>query len=171
MGRYPGFLLTVGVVATAAFVAALLVRRFSPYAAGSGIPHVEAVAKGELPPAPLSLIPVKFFGGLLAIGGGAGAGPRRAKRCKWVLTIGAFIGQALGLSERDCMALLASCGGAGIATAFNAPIAGSVFVLEELIRRFDTRITIAALGSSCCAIAVARVFLGSSPDFQGAGTS
>ena len=63
------------------------------------------------------------------------------------------------------MALLASCGGAGIATAFNAPIAGSVFVLEELIRRFDTRVAIAALGSSCCAIAVARLFLGRSPDF------
>ncbi len=64
------------------------------------------------------------------------------------------------------MALLAACGGAGIATAFNAPIAGAIFVLEELIRRFDTKIAIAALGSSCCAIAVARPFLGRTPDFK-----
>ena len=32
--------------------------------------HVEAVLRGELPPIPFRLIPVKFFGGLLAIGAG-----------------------------------------------------------------------------------------------------
>jgi CIC family chloride channel protein len=161
----PGFLTTVGMVAAAAFTAAWLVRRFSPYAAGSGIPHVESVAKGELPPAPFSLIPVKFAGGWLAIGSGLVLG-REGPSVQMGADIGTFVGKLCRLSEADCMALLASCGGAGIATAFNAPIAGSVFVLEELIRRFDTRVAIAALGSSCCAIAVARLFLGRSPDFQ-----
>lgn len=70
------------------------------------------------------------------------------------------------LNNTDCIALLAGGAGAGLATAFNAPIAGAVFVLEELVRRFDTRIAITALGSSAGAIAVARIFLGQSPDFQ-----
>lgn len=160
-----GLALTIGVVAAAAGLAAWMVRRFSPYAAGSGIPHVEAVAKGELPAAPLSLIPVKFIGGLLAIGGGLALG-REGPSVQMGADIGAFLGKKLHLSEADCIALLAACGGAGIATAFNAPIAGAIFVLEELIRRFDTRIAIAALGSSCCAIGVARVFLGRTPDFR-----
>jgi CIC family chloride channel protein len=162
---FGGLLLTVTVVAAAAMVAASMVRRFSPYAAGSGIPHVEAVAKGELPPAPLSLIPVKFIGGLLAIGGGLALG-REGPSVQMGADIGAFLGKKLHLPDSDVIALLAACGGAGIATAFNAPIAGAVFVLEELIRWFDTRIAIAALGSSCCAIAVARLFLGQNPDFK-----
>jgi len=41
-----------------------------------------------------------------------------------------------------------------------------VFVLEELVRRFDTRITVATLGASAGAIAIARVLTGSAPDFQ-----
>jgi CIC family chloride channel protein len=161
----PGLPLTITVVGIASAIAAWLVRRFSPYAAGSGIPHVEAVTRGELPAAPLSLVPVKFIGGLLAIGSGLALG-REGPSVQMGADIGAFVGKELGLSSSDCIALLAACGGAGIATAFNAPIAGAVFVMEELMRRFDTRIAIAALGSSCCAIAAARLLLGRTPDFR-----
>jgi chloride channel protein, CIC family len=68
-------------------------------------------------------------------------------------------------SPADSRILLAAGAGAGLATAFNAPIAGSVFVLEELMRRFDTRITIATLGASAAAIGVSRFLLGELPDF------
>ena len=164
--RWPlaGLLLSIGLVAGLAALATWLVERFSPFAAGSGIPHVEAVAKGELPPAPFSLVPVKFLGGWLAIGGGMALG-REGPSVQIGASLGSFLGETCGLSESDCIALLAAGGGAGLATAFNAPIAGAVFVLEELIRRFDTRIAIAALGASCCAIAVARLLLGNAPDF------
>lgn len=166
----PGLLLTVAVVAVASASAAALVRRLSPYAAGSGIPHVEAVAKGDLPPASLLLIPVKFIGGVLAIGSGLALG-REGPSVQMGAGIGVFIGKRVGLPDSESIALLAACAGAGISTAFNAPIAGAVFVLEELIRRFDTRTTVAALGCSCCAIAVSRFILGSAPDFQVQGPS
>jgi H+/Cl- antiporter ClcA len=60
--------------AAAAAAAAWLVRRYERRALGSGIPDVEAVLHQELQPAPFRLIPVKFFGGLLAIGGGLALG-------------------------------------------------------------------------------------------------
>jgi CIC family chloride channel protein len=62
--------------------------------------------------------------------------------------------------------LLAAGAGAGLATAFNAPIAGLVFVLEELVQRFEHRIAIAALAALATAIPVARLFLGDAPDFD-----
>jgi chloride channel protein, CIC family len=69
-----GFLIVVGACAVATLVAAWMVRQFSPHASGSGIPHVEAVLHGEIPPASLALVPVKFLGGLLAIGSGLALG-------------------------------------------------------------------------------------------------
>src|SRR5262249_42628221 len=69
-----GFVLVTAFCAAAVALAAWLVRRFSPEASGSGIPHVEAVLAEELPPAPLSVLPVKFVGGWLAIGAGLALG-------------------------------------------------------------------------------------------------
>ena len=56
-----------------------------------------------------------------------------------------LLGKLFRRNEDDCKMLLAAGAGAGLATAFNAPIGGAVFVLEELVRRFDTRITIVTL--------------------------
>jgi chloride channel protein, CIC family len=69
-----GFLVVVGACAVATLIAAWMVRQFSPHASGSGIPHVKAVLREEIPPAPLALVPVKFLGGLLAIGSGLALG-------------------------------------------------------------------------------------------------
>jgi CIC family chloride channel protein len=160
-----GFLVVTVTCAAATAVAAWLVRRFSPHASGSGIPHVEAVLKEELPPAPLWLVPVKFLGGVLAIGSGLALG-REGPSVQMGASLAHLIGTVFRRSWPDCRVLLAAGAGAGLATAFNAPIAGAVFVLEELVRRFETRIAIAALGASATAMSVARLFLGDLPEFQ-----
>ncbi len=146
-------------------VAAWLVRRFSPQASGSGIPHVEAVLHEELPQAPFRLIPVKFVGGLLAMGAGLALG-REGPSVQMGASLAHLLGKIFRRHWRDCQVLLAAGAGAGLATAFNAPIAGAVFVLEELLRRFDTRTAIGTFGASTGAIAVSRLLLGHAPDFQ-----
>ncbi len=160
-----GFAVVVAVSAAAVAAAAWLVRRFSPYASGSGIPQVEAALTGDLPPAPPRLLPVKFFGGLLAIGAGMALG-REGPSVQMGAVVADLVGKWFRRSWRDSRTLLAAGAGAGLAVAFNAPIAGAVFVLEELVRRLETRIAIAALGASSSAILISRLFLGDAPDFQ-----
>jgi chloride channel protein, CIC family len=160
-----GFVLVTALCAVTTFLAAWLVRRFSPYASGSGIPHVEAVLRGKMPQAPFRLIPVKFFGGIMAIGSGLALG-REGPSVQMGASIAHLVGSLFRRTWPDCRVLLAAGAGAGLATAFNAPIAGAVFVLEELVQRFEHRIAIAALGASATAIAVARMLLGEAPDFH-----
>jgi CIC family chloride channel protein len=162
---FVGLLMVVLGCAAAVGLAAWLVRRFSPYASGSGIPQVEAALTGDLPPAPPHLLAVKFFGGVLAIGAGMALG-REGPSVQMGAVVADLVGKAFRRSWPDLRTLVAAGAGAGLAVAFNAPIAGAVFVLEELVRRLETRIAIAALGASSAAILISRLFLGDAPDFQ-----
>ncbi len=160
-----GFFAVAGATAVLAFLAAFMVRHFSPHATGSGIPHVEAVLHGIIRPAGAGLVLVKFVGGLSAIGAGLVLG-REGPSVQMGAIISHVVGRVFRRTRADCRVLLAAGAGAGLATAFNAPIAGAVFVLEELVQRFEHRIAIAALGAAASAIAVARLLLGNQLDFQ-----
>jgi chloride channel protein, CIC family len=159
-----GFLLIVFGCAAAAGLAAAMVRRLAPEASGSGIPQVEAVLRGALPPPPFMVAPVKFVGGVLAIGSGLALG-REGPTVQMGASAAVLIARPFRRSWRDVRALLAAGAGAGLATAFNAPLAGAAFVLEELVQSFDSRIAIAVLAAAATAIAVMRTLLGDATDF------
>ena len=160
-----GLLAVVAAVAALCAIAAALVSRISPDAGGSGIPEVEAAINGGPPGRPVRNALVKFSGGLLAIGGGLALG-REGPSVQMGHSIADVVARLARRGAVDARVLFAAGAGAGLATAFNAPIAGAVFVLEELLRRFDMRTSTAALGASAGAIAVARVLLGDRPDFD-----
>jgi len=107
-----GFLLIVAACASATAAAAWLVRRFSPPASGSEIPHAQAVLRGEVPPAPAGLAPVKFAGGVLAIGAGLALG-REGPTIQMGASIAVQIGRVLRLPRYDFRALLARRRGRG----------------------------------------------------------
>ncbi|MGH7044971.1 MAG: H(+)/Cl(-) exchange transporter ClcA [Stellaceae bacterium] len=160
-----GFCLVVTGCAMAVAFGAWLVKRFSPHASGSGIPQLEAALNGELAGAPPRLLPVKFIGGLAAIGAGGALG-REGPSVQMGAVVAHLVGRAFRHTPDELRLLLAAGAGAGIAVAFNAPIAGAIFVLEELVRRFEPHMAIIALGASSTAILIFRLFLGNAPDFQ-----
>ncbi|MBL8414480.1 MAG: H(+)/Cl(-) exchange transporter ClcA [Propionivibrio sp.] len=159
-----GFVLFVALAAGAAAIAAWMVRCLAPSASGSGIPRVMAVLDGEVAPAPLRVIPVKFLAGTLAIGSGLALG-REGPTVQMGASIAYQIGKLLRRNWTDCRALMAAGAGAGFAVAFNAPIAGALFVFEGLLKRFEARLVIAALAASAVAIWVGRAIFGDTPEF------
>lgn len=72
--------------------------------------------------------------------------------------IGSVIGRFLGLSYRETTMLLACGAAAGIAGAFNSPIAGMVFAIEILLPEFTIPAFIPLLLASATAAVVARFF-------------
>jgi len=158
------FAWVIGGAALACALAAWMVRRIAPEASGSGIPHAEAVLRGTAQPAPLSLMPVKFIGGTLAIGAGLALG-REGPSVQMGASIGHGLARFCRRPLQEQRALLGACAGAGLAAAFNAPFAGAVFVLEELVQRFEHRIALAALFASASAMLVVRALLGAEPVF------
>src|SRR6201996_4515899 len=164
-GSWWGLIVVVLACTAASTVAAALVHWVEPHAEGSGIPRVEAIADGRTGPGRFRVLPVKYIGGLLAIGGGLALG-REGPSVQMGGTAAVIVATLTRRNSADLRVLVAGGAAAGLATAFNAPIAGGVFVLEELIKRFDPRTTIATLVASASGFAAAHLVLESQDDFD-----
>ncbi|MEZ5211942.1 ClC family H(+)/Cl(-) exchange transporter [Gordonia sp. (in: high G+C Gram-positive bacteria)] len=163
-GSWWGVVVTIAVCSACAAAACALVYRVEPHAEGSGIPRVEAVVAGRAEPGRLRLLPIKYLGGLLSIGSGMALGREGPS----VQMGGSIAGAVAALTRRcdaDLRILTAGGAAAGLATAFNAPLAGGIFVLEELVRRFDPRTTVATLVACAAGFAAARPLVGDRPEF------
>jgi chloride channel protein, CIC family len=152
----------VGVAACAA--AARAVVRLAPAASGSGVQRVEAVMRGDVEPASPRVLPVKFLGGLLALGSGMVLG-REGPTVQMGAVIGDWFSTRLRLARVDLRRMQAATAGAGLAVAFSAPIGGAVFAIEEVARSTTLRLIVATLSACASAVAVAWVILGAAPDF------
>jgi CIC family chloride channel protein len=144
--------------------AGFLVKRFAPEAGGSGIPFVKAVLLGIRPMRWLRLILVKFAGGVLAIGGGLSLG-REGPTVQMGAAVGEAMAKLLHKGRRGEAQLVAAGAGAGLSAAFNAPLAGFFFVIEELRRELSPLTTATALVSCVVANVVARIQIGDRPSF------
>ena len=143
-----------------------LVRRFAPETSGSGIPHIKSVVLGEEDLRWWRVLPVKFFGGLASIGGGLALG-REGPTIQIGGATGIMVSKWFRVrpGEGERKALICAGAGAGLAAAFNAPLAGVIFVLEELHGSFTPVIFVAAFLASVTADVVCRVMTGDTPVF------
>ncbi len=143
-------------------ISVVLTRRFAPEAAGSGIPHLEAVLQRFRKLDWKRVLPVKFFGGIIAIGSGMALG-REGPTVQMGGAVADAISRLLKSSQRERLTLISAGAGAGLAAAFNAPLAGLIFVLEEVRRDFQPIVFGAAFVASICADIIARIGTGQFP--------
>ena len=102
--------------------------------------------------------------GVLAIGSGLALG-REGPTVQMGGAIADGISRAMKVSPTDRLTLTAAGAGAGLAAAFNAPLSGLVFVLEEVQRDFRPAVFGAAFVAAATADVVARSVSGQLPVF------
>lgn len=113
-----------------------MVHRFAPEASGSGIPEIEGALDNVRPVRWWRVIPVKFFGGIGTIGAGMVLG-REGPSVQMGGSVGKMIFDIFRRKdEEEQHTLVASGAAAGLAAAFNAPLAGIMFVIEEMRPQF-----------------------------------
>ena len=155
-------------VITCSFLCGLglfLVQQFAPEAAGSGIPHLRAVLNRWRGMVPWRLLPVKFAGGMLVIGGGMALG-REGPTVQMGGAVGQVVADKTGANRAETRALISAGGGAGLAAAFNAPLAGMIFVLEEIQRDFRPAVFTSAFVACIVGDVTTRVLVGPFPPFR-----
>jgi CIC family chloride channel protein len=156
------FPLAFGVVG--ATLSVMMVRRFAPETSGSGIPHIEAVLHRLRTLNWKRVLPIKFIAGALAIGGGLALG-REGPSVHMGGAVGDAISRWLKVLPQERRTLIAAGAGAGLAAAFNAPLAGVIFVLEEVQRDFHPFVFGAVFLAAVIADIVARLLAGAFPVF------
>jgi len=147
-----------------------LTQCVAPEAGGSGIPHVKAVLAHMQPLRGLRVMLVKFFGGAVVIGSKFSLGREGP-----TVHLGASLADEVAKRAKVPHHLrdhFIACGaGAGLAAAFNAPLAGFLFVIEELRREVNSMTLGMALLGTVLADAVVQLSVGAGPTLRIAGMS
>jgi len=152
------------ITAFGGLISGILVFKIAPETRGSGIPYVKLtlarIGKGTR----IRSILVKFFAGVAGIGTGLSLG-REGPSVQLGAGAGALVAKIFKMTGTDQDKLVASGAGAAIGATFNAPIAGAIFVLEELVQSFSSSLLFPVLVATVSAAAIARYFLGNNPSF------
>jgi len=137
----------------------LLVHLFAADARGHGVPQVmkAIIDKGGV--IPLRVGVVKVFASICTVGSGGSSGTEGP-----IVQIGATAGSVVGQRfrvSRERMQTFLGCGAAaGIASIFNAPIAGVFFVMEILLRDFSLRTFTPVVVAAVFSTATTQAFMG-----------
>lgn len=147
-----------------AYLLKLIVAR-EPMCTGSGIPQIKGILQGDMSMRWFSVLWSKIIGGVLAIGAGMSLGREGPS-----VQIGACVGQGLSQTSRrtgfEIRILMTAGAGAGLAAAFNAPLAGVIFGLEEMQKTISPALLLTGITASITAATVTEVVFGMSPVFS-----
>lgn len=163
-GNLPLILLTFACLVLAGAAIGLLVRRY-PLISGSGIPQVKGIMLGYFQNSWLSTLLVKFFGGALCIVAGLSLG-REGPSIQLGACVADGFSARYGATRMERKILMASGASAGLAAAFNAPLAGVIFTLEEVFKYFSPTILLSSMTAAVASDFVSKYVFGMTPIFS-----
>jgi CIC family chloride channel protein len=151
--------------AAGGLVVGLLLQYVTPQARGSGIPQVKldlAMRGGQIP---FQIALSKLVTTAIAVGSGGSVG-REGPTVQMCASLGSAIARWFPMTTAQLRIMVHAAGVSGLAAAFNTPIAGVTFIMEEVIGDLNTRhlsyLIVAAIGATI----TARMFLGDAPVFD-----
>jgi CIC family chloride channel protein len=152
-----------------AALSGILLTYFAPGARGSGIPQVKVAYAAKGGRIPFRDVVGKFFIGILQIGSGASLG-REGPTVHICAGIASLLGRTFALSQKNLKRLLPVGVAAGIAAAFNAPIAAVTFTIEEVVGDLDQTVLSGVIVAAAIAAVIERAILGEHPVLTVSGT-
>ena len=127
--------------------------------AGSGIPQVYAEIKGHMEANWAKVLASKIIAGVITALGGLSLGPEGPS-----VQIGGMAGKGIAKlcrgSKTDELRLILVGSAVGITAAFNAPLAGVIFVFEEINHGFDKTLVFIALVSAIVSDFISKAIFG-----------
>lgn len=164
IGWLPATVVTLLSPALGGLLLAPIVFRWSPDVRGSGVPHVIVAVTAFGGRVSRGLLLWRPIATALSVGSGASLGAEGP-----VVQMGASLASLwsrwFSLNDERRRNLVAVAAAGGIAATFNAPIAGVLFALEEILGKFEGRYFSLVVIGSVSATAVSRTFLGDEPAF------
>lgn len=149
---------TIAVPGLGGLVCGLMLEYLVPEARGSGIPQVK-VAFSRVSEIRLRDVLGKFVLGAVQIGSGASLG-REGPTVQICAGIASFLGRVFRLSKANTRRLLPVGAAAGVAAAFNAPIAAVTFTIEEIVGNLDQAVLSGVIVAAALAAVIERSMLG-----------
>ncbi len=156
--------ISLAVIVISSLLVGWLLNSFSPEAAGSGIPQVKLSYWKEFGFAPRRIAWIKFIAGVASIGGGQSLG-REGPTVQIGSNLASSLSGLLGVSKQSRRGANAAGAAAGLAAAFNSPLAGVAFVLEEIIGDLNSRALGSVLLASVIGAFVVHAVIGAQPAF------
>ncbi|MCP4261579.1 MAG: H(+)/Cl(-) exchange transporter ClcA [Planctomycetes bacterium] len=145
-------------------IALFLTKKFAAEASGSGVQEIEGALDEIRPMRWKRVLPVKFIASLFSLGSGLLLG-REGPTIQIGANIGKMIKDIFRRPNEETNPLVSAGAAAGLASAFNAPFAGIMFVIEEMHGHFRYNFfsVAAIMVASCTADAVVRAIVGADP--------
>jgi CIC family chloride channel protein len=156
------YVLTLLCPAVGGLFAGLLLAYAFPAARGSGIPQVKAAYAVRAERIRLRDGAAKFAITTLQLGSGASLG-REGPTVHMCAALASALGRWFALSPRSVRRLLPVGAAAGVAAAFNAPIAAVTFAVEEIVGKLDQTVLSGVVVAAALAAVIEHAVLGSPP--------
>jgi CIC family chloride channel protein len=155
---------SLAILIASSLIVGWLMNSFGRDAAGSGIPQLKLAFWKDFGFVPWRVAWVKFLAGIISVGGGSSLG-REGPSVQIAATLASNLAGLTGEAKQNRRAASAAGAAAGLAAAFNAPLAATTFVLEEIIGDLNSRLLGSMLLASVLGALVVHGIIGKQPSF------